>query len=55
MASLPDNVESPDFGYEPQSASGYRLAEPRGSATPTINRHDEERYGDSAQGADIPF
>ena len=34
---------------------GLRLAEPLKSATPTINRHDEELTGSSSQGADIPF
>ncbi len=54
-AALPDRVTPPDFVVEPQSASSLRLAEPLKSATPTISRHDEERYGDSSQGADIPF
>ena len=55
IAGLPDRVTPPDFVVEPQTTSGLRLAEPRGSATVTINRDDEERYGDSSQGADIPF
>ncbi len=40
-AGLPDKVTPPDFVVEPQSASGYRLAEPLKSATPSANRHDE--------------